>query len=306
MKSGIRNNKTLKLISATAVTLFSLLSVFVATYAWFSLNKDVEPTAPNMNIEPVSGRLSKVYFHAFDDDEPSDETFVFNKTPFITYEYNWSSGVAEATSTPSEESWYMGDYTSLDKNHPLLILFELGTDYSSGGEGDIYIRARTTVGGFLGERNSDKTPKYSLPQTQVNDEDHPDAILMKQSGGKDYYALSSVVEFRNRTFSDSEYTTFLGQNTGSTLSFASNSFVEETNNNSAFTNIDNSTDAVTFNKEPLVYQSDASTTVKYIALIVEYSSDAIGYIYSTYLGDSGLNSYDSLLNFACDWSYEVY
>ena len=37
MKSG-KNNKTLKLLGATAVTLFSLVTVFAATIAWFALN----------------------------------------------------------------------------------------------------------------------------------------------------------------------------------------------------------------------------------------------------------------------------
>ena len=306
MKSGIRNNKTLKLVGATSVTLFSLISVFSASIAWFSMNKEVNTNNQEMNVEAVSGRLNKVYFHAFNDAEPNDETYIFNKTPFVTYTYDWADGKVTTEATPSSSSWYMGDYTSFDRNHPLLMIFELGSDYTSERVGDIYIKAKTTVGGFLGERNTDKTPKYTLPQTQLNDAEHPEAVLMKKANNKDYYALSSVVEFRNRVFSNSEYETFLGQNTGSTLSFASNSFVEETNNNSAFTNIDNATDEVTFNKEPFVYQSDVSTTVKYIALIVEYSPDAIGYIYSTYLGDSGLNSYDSVLNFSCDWSFEVF
>ena len=305
MKSGVRNNKTLKLVSATAVTLFSLLSVFVATFAWFSMNKEIDNGGAAIEIRSTEGRLKNVYFHAFNDDEPNDEIFAFNKTPFVTYEYDWERGIAEATGTPSSESWYMGDYTSLSKNHPLLIIFEFSQDTVSVSDGDMYVRASTTVGGFLGERNSDNTPKYSLPQTQVNDEDHPEAILMKQSGGKDFYALSSVVEFRNRTFSNAQYQAFLGENTGSTLNFDSDSFVGETDNNSAFTNINNATDEVTFNKQPFVYKSDVGSTVKYIALIVEYSSDAVGYIYSTYLGDSGLNTYDSVLNFTCDWCFEV-
>lgn len=45
--------------------------------------------------------------------------------------------------------------------------------------------------------------------------------------------------------------------------------------------------------------------VQYIAVIVDYYSDAIEYIYSSFLGDPILESYDSVLHFICDWTMEV-
>ena len=323
MKSG-KNNKTLKLVGATSVTLFSLVAVFAATWAWFAMNKENTGGGMGVEINRLSGKLSHVYFHSFSDATPDDATFSFNKTPFATYEYDWEEQEMSLVGSVTASSWNMGDYTSLDKNHPMLMIFEFDKDYISSTVGDMYVRGVTTVGGdaltyayadsdtehttplyttggggYLGARTANGAPYYSLPQTQVRDADHPGSILIKKEGGVDYYALSSVVAFRNRTFSDSQYTTF--KNSGTTLDFATSTLESD----ESFTTIKNDSDKYLFNQTPYLFKSNGSETVKYVAVIIEFSTDAIGYIYSTYLGDSGLNSYDSILNFACDWSLEV-
>ena len=320
------------------MAIFSLASVFVATYAWFAMNKSVTGTGMSIKITRASGRLSNVYFHAFDESHSSDSTFKFNKTPFVTYEYDWED---QEINTIDDEyaTWGLGDYSYTNKNHCMLVIFEFDKDYTSTSAGDMYVKGITTVGGnslvttysdggvplsttgggFLGARTSAGAPYYTLPQTQVNDANHTDSILMKkepvldnqgnptydnQGNQKfyDYYALSSVANFRYKTFDDDSYEDFLEDNTGSTLDFATNGLTT----GGAFTTINNDTDKYIFDQTPYLYKSDGASTVKYVALIINYSPEAIGYIYSTYLGDAGLNKYDSLLYFACDWRFEVF
>ena len=338
---GRRNNKNLKIVSATALTIFSLFSVFIATMAWFSANIDTGSNGMSIDIGDIGGRLRYVYFHSLSAYTPevkdgsgnvtTQAFFKFNKTPFLTYEYNWASGEVETEDTPTSE-WIMGDYYYDDREHPMLILFEFDQDYTSTSVGDMYIQGITTVGGeiinayayddtqhtnplyttnggFLGARDANGAPLYSLPQTQVNNESHPDSILMRNNvpgvdemGNPttfDYYALSSVVDFQYRTFDNSSYTTF--KNGSSTLDFAFNTLTD----GESFTTINTSTDKYLFNQKPYFYKSDGSSTVKYVALVVNYSPEAIGYIYSTYLGDSGLDSYWGVLRFDCDWRFEV-
>ena len=320
------DKKTTKIVAATGMTIFSLLSVFVATYAWFALNTNVGGNGMSVSITRMNGRLNNVFFHSFNDPAPNDDTFIFNKTPFASYHYDWDE--KEIVVDDDEfANWNMGSYSSDYKNHPLLIIFEFDKEYTSNYVGDMYVRGKTTVGGdsleyayaqsdtnhenplyttngggFLGARRSTGAPYYSLPQTTVNSAEHPESILMKKSSGAqndyDYYALSSVAAFRNRTFSATEYTTFTN---GSTLSLPTSTLETD----EAFTTIDNNAETYLFRQRPYLFKSNGSGTVKYVALIVEFSSDAIGYIYSTYLGDSGLNSYDSVLHFMCDWSFEV-
>lgn len=326
-KTKTVRKKPLTIIAATTMTIFSLMVTFVAAIAWFSTNQDIRNDGMDISVTRVDGRLRGIYFHAFNDPAPNDATFVFNKTPFASYHYDWDD--KEIVVDDDElADWNMGAYSSDFKNHPLLIIFEFDKDYTSTHAGDVYVKGTTTVGGdslqyayapsdtnqtnplyttdgggFLGARTASGAPYYTLPQTIVNSEENPGSILMRKSSGAvndhDYYALSSVAAFRSKTFSATEYTTFTS---GSTLSIPTNTLESD----EAFTTIDNNTETYLFKQEAYLFKSNGNETIKYIALIVEYSSDAIGYIYSTYLGDSGLNSYDSVLYFACDWSFEVY
>lgn len=305
MKTG--SKKTTKIFAATAVTLFSLVTVFVATIAWFAMNENVGGNGMSITTRRMDGKLKYVYFHSFEDATPNDATFSFNKNPFATYEYDWDNKQIE-TIDDSGATWSMGEYTSFDKNHPMLVIFEFDKDYTSSREGDIYVQGRTTVNDFLGRRQTEGehigAPYYTLPQTQVNDEDHPTSLLMAHDAvnNLDYYALSSVAAFRNRAFSSTQYSTFLSSNTGTTLDFPVNTLETD----EAFNTVDNAAESYTFNQTPKVFKSNGSGSIKYIALTIEYSADAIGFIYSTYLGDSGLNKYDSVLHFTCDWLFEVF
>ena len=331
------DKKTWKVVGASGMAIFSLSSAFAGTYAWFAMNTNITATGMSVKIARMTGRLRNVYFHAFDSTNSTETTFKFNKTPFATYEYDQEN---EQINLIDDEyaTWELGDYSYTDKNHCLLVIFAYDKDYSSKNAGDMFVRGVTTVGGsslvtrysdggepletsgggFLGARTASGSPFYTLPQTQVNDSTHTDSILMRkepmldnqghqvtdnQGNPKyyDYYALSSVASFSFRDFDNSAYTTFLSQNSGTTLNFDTSSLQE----GGAFTTIKNDTDKYIFNQTPFLYKSSSNTSIKYIALIVNYSPEAIGYIYSTYLGDSGLNSYDSVLRFACDWRFEV-
>lgn len=328
MKSGIRNNKTLKLVGATSVTLFSLVAVFAASYAWFVMNSDVGGNGMDVQVTVPNGRLKYLYFHDCNSATTSTN-LSFNKTPFATYEYDWTNETMKPVGT-IQDKWDMIPYASISKDHPMLMIFEYDGDYTSQTPGDMLVRGITPVGGdslvqhyaetdtnhenplyttnggYLGARKADGSPFYNITAANVSNliqsEDNPGGILIKQSNDTDYYALSSVTYFRNRTFSNEQYTNFLTQNTGDTLNFPTNTLTV----GESFTTINNESDTYLFNQTPCFYKSNGTGTVKYIAVTIEYYVDAIGYIYSTYLGDSGLNHYDSILDFACDWSMEVY
>lgn len=313
------NKKTLKLVAATSLSIFSLMTVFVATYAWFSTNLNTQGSGATINIQNKGGRLKYVHFHQFT--SSADGNFSFNKNPFATYTYDW----ATSSMVPDEEGvtdvWNMGHYTYLSKDHPFLMIFEYDQNYTSQEAGDMYIKATTTVGGdslvtnyddddtqhlhpyttgggYLGARDQYGSPFYSLPQTQVRNDSHPESILIKKTNTLDYYALSSVVTFRNAVYNTSNYSSIVN---GDYLSIPKSSLTEE----ESFTTIDNVRNRYYFNQEPCLFKSTGSGLIKYVAIVVEFYEDAINYIYSTYLGDSGLDQYQSLLYFTCDWSMEV-
>lgn len=332
------NRSTLKIVAATGLSIFSLCSVFVATMAWFATNTDANGSGMQVQITRLSGRLQNVYFHEFDLQNSTNIVFKFNKAPFAKYEYDWDEQEINVI-TNNNNKWRLGDYSYTSKNHCMLIIFAFDKEYTSSSVGDMYVKGITTVGGdnltttysqggeplsttgggFLGARDSSNgVPYYTLPQENVYDADHTDRILMRRepmlnsqgdqildNQGRpkyyDYYALSSVASFSHTTFDGSFDTTYEGENPTGTIDFSVNS-LESTE---SFTTIKTDTDKYVFNQTPYLYKSDGESTIKYVALIINYSPDAIGYIYSTYLGDSGLNRYDSYLYFACDWRFEV-
>ena len=309
----------LKIVSATAMTIFSLASVFAATMAWFSFNIDTSSDGMNINIQNNGGRLQCVHFYQFTGD--ANGAFSFKKTPFATYTYDWATSSMVPDEEGVEDVWNMGHYTYLSKDHPFLMIFEYDRDYTSEKAGDMYIKATTVVGGdnlvtnydnddtqhlhpyttgggYLGARDQYGSPYYSLPQTQVRNENYPESILIKKSNNLDYYALSSVVRFRNATYYSDNYDDIIN---GNYISIPKYSLQEE----ESFTTIDNARNRYYFNQTPTLFKSTGSELIKYVAIVVEFYEDAINYIYSTYLGDSGLDQYQSLLYFACDWSMEV-
>lgn len=323
-------NKKLTILAVTSMTIFSLAAVFAACIAWFSSNIDVGTNGANLNIHPMNGRLKNVKFYQFV--SSANATFSFNKNPFATYTYNWGSNTMVLDEDNVADVWNMGHYTYLSKDHPFLMIFEFDQEYASEEVGDIYIKATTTVGGnnlvtnydqddtnhlhpyttgggYLGARDQYGSPYYTLPQTQVRNAEHPESILISRTG-HDYYALSSVTSFRNKAYDNAGYSSITA---GDYIAISTSSLeTDET-----FTTIDNSRNRYYFNQTPYLFKSNGkvldpdkgvyvASLISYVALVVEFYEDAINYIYSTYLGDAGLeNSYQSLLYFACDWSMEV-
>ena len=78
------DKKTWKVVGASGMAIFSLSSAFAGTYAWFAMNASVSATGMSVKIARMTGRLSNVYFHAFDSTNSTETTFKFNKTPFAT------------------------------------------------------------------------------------------------------------------------------------------------------------------------------------------------------------------------------
>ena len=173
-----KSKTTLKIVSATSVTIFSLLTVFVATWAWFAMNQNVDGNGMNIQVSRMNGKLSYVYFHSFsgseervvgqtaDNEDIKEIFFKFNKSPFATYEYDWDAQeIDDDNSVVDNTKWNMGEYDPFNKDHPMLILFEFDKDYTSMTPGDSYIKGTTTVEDFLGKRESNGAPHYTLPQS---------------------------------------------------------------------------------------------------------------------------------------------
>ena len=288
----------LKIVSATAMTIFSLATVFAATIAWFSTNTETASDGMGLNVSYASGRLSYIELHqlnsiAYNRDIP---TYKFATLPYCTLTYNWAAG--DFAVEGNNNIFQLGQYTLLDQEHPVLMIFALDRQYTSETNGDIYIKGLTDVGGFLGDVVND-LPKYDLG-------DPTEEIFVKRvvdgDVTTDYYALSSVVKFSYKTYTTSAYNTFTQDAT--TLDFVSND--ASLKKGQSFVHFEDEDSTPIYTQQPTIYSSTAGEQLQYIAVIMNYYPDALNAIFTTYLRDTVLDdTYDGYLNFACDWTLEI-
>lgn len=303
MKSK-NNKKNLKIIGATSVTLFSLVTVFTATIAWFSMFQDVASGGMKIAAMDEVGRLNKIEIFEFDKtiDKAGVPNYSFYSTPSATV--FGGSGL-------DEEYFLMGDYNPLHTDHPILVLFTLKDNFVTTVANDMYIKGLTTVPGFLGETLSG-SPKYPLGSSSplfrgtkdVEKEVIVDGVPTTQTVTVDCYPLSSAINFKCTDYSSSEYETLLTNSTSNRIDIPTNSITLS----ESFVNFASSGAGITFKNNPTIYSSAGDgSQIQYVAMVVNYDGNAISAIYSTYLGNTVLdNTYGGELYFTCDWSLEVF
>lgn len=324
----LRNNKTLKIAAATSGTVFSLVAVFVATFAWFSLNKTVGSNGMTVHANKnVVGRLGKVEIHKCLDIIGSGDakTYSFKKDADTTLTYDWVNHTTSISG--STAPFELGDYTPLETDHPLLMVFVLNDEYESHVAGDIYIKGSSQKNGFLGEVNNG-VPKYALGSScplwmgektiLVFDDDgepvYEDDGETQKTKDVDTYALSSAVNFKCDYFSSDDYKALEAKSTPSATTNDRINMIASTltDANEAFVNFNTNATFKEFKKSPKIFSSPGKTNnnptpIQYITMVVNYDQNAISAIYSTYLGDTTLEGpYEERLYFSCDWSLEVY
>ena len=297
------NKNNLKIAGATLVTLFSLVTVFTATIAWFSLNKTINSNGMKAIVTKLSGRLDYVEFHDISsiEGENEDKVYHFDKDVFTTITYNYEN---ETATYDNDDIFVMNDYTPLNQEHPLLVLFAFKLDILTEYEGDIFIRGNTGIEHFLG--SATKTGDVVAPTYPLGA--GSPALVKHVSNahhngyGDDYYASSSIVDFKYHALSSTDYATWYA---GDTLDFGYDELYQSEDR--TFVNIDSDDpEDVSFNSHPYLYKSPSGVTVKYVAIVVNYYAEAISMIYSTYIGDTLLeDTFEGDLLFACDWSMEV-
>lgn len=292
MKLNIKNNK-LRILAATSVTVFSLAVAFTGAFAWLSINKTVNSNGANNAIQNVNGKLKSVTFHRLSskvtDAEGKATSFSFYKNASGTITYNWSNSTGTyIPSTSGDIRIQLDNYNLLDQEHPLLLLLEFDSEYNTTND-YIEITATSHTTDFIGGRD----PTTHQPVYDLND-------VYKTIDDEPYYGLSSIAYFYKKAMSQTAYDTF---NNSQVYTLTKTELVEA----GRFTDIDNENETSTYSRQ-ITIDKETSGSVKYIALVVDYYVDAIEYIYSTFLGDSVLESpaYNYTLNFICDWTMEIY
>lgn len=268
---GITNKRNLKIVAATAMTIFSLLAAVTGAFAWFVGNIEQAAQSDYMEIQSASGILLSVSTHRLVANASNDNQYAFSTTP-VQQEMviNWPIG--EPTTYVSTK---LDRYNPLDSHSPILILFTMKDDVK---DWEIQIEAQSTSSQFVGYVTStDNNP------------------------------LSSVVEFKSIGFSS--LPTVVNNNYIISKSAVSESmhFVNVTTDSSGYPTVDPNNGFVS---TQVFYQGSGSSTTKYVGIIIDYYEPAMSYLFAFNLGnplfEMDVSNEDAgVINFSCDWSMTI-
>ena len=150
------SKKTLKIIAATAMCIFTLFAAFSASVAWFQMVTQEAAQSDSMAVKNVYGKFKQMTFHTLATNGKTISTneaqcsFKFNKTPVGTISYNWDTKQYSNTGTTTIA---LNAYETLDRYQPMLLLVELQKEYSGLAAGDLLISAEVDEvegKGFIG------------------------------------------------------------------------------------------------------------------------------------------------------------
>ncbi|MBO5529444.1 MAG: hypothetical protein J6A47_09090 [Bacilli bacterium] len=263
-KSTIKS--PLKILAATSVTIFSLLSVFTSTAAWFDSQRNLKNGANEMAISSYNDLESFAIYRP-----------VENGATVSTYHFKSTADAVVHINEDMSTSINMGEnanpYSSLEPFHPLLFVAT-------------YKTVLDTSLGAVKVKAVDADPYIA----SIPGYDSSHDITGNEEGS---YPLSSIVEFKAKAFESATAFEAAFPNmtiqTSALSSWSSSSFVE----------VDE--DAVTPNDECQILK-ETSGNVKIIAFVMEYNVASINFISSYYLGEPFMNEN---LAFACDWRLEL-
>ena len=276
-------NKNLKIIALTSMCIFTLFTCFSAAIAWFQANRKIDDEYSDIGVLDVAGRFVKMTFHKIVNltESKTQDSFKFNQTPSATFTYDWKTGEThyKKTDTEDDDASFMGEFSLMYSRHPILLLIELDQVYEIVEGSNPVLITGTTEERFLGEMLYDDDDKLIVPLSET---DNP---------------LSSIVQFDGQGIED------LDDVSGSYNSTSTYDFTVGHNDWDRFVTLDADDDYESWDNNPTFYESQIGDSIKYVALIFDYYSDAIDLIYNIYLGSEILEQ--EHVPFICDWTFMV-
>ena len=269
------DKKTKKIAAATAMSIFSLITVFTATFAWFAMNKKVGGSGLSIIAKEDGTGLSalKAYKCVLDKSRFNDLLF---------------DGKSQYTSSGSSQSYSyqiqieMLDYSTLSNMSPVLFLFDFSVQENSTltfptQAKDILLSGSTATTAVASE------PATSLPLS--NFISFKSGIISPSQVGT---GSNMIVITDSEGIAEIKPSSILTQTTG----FASY--------NSSGTTHD---EKYPFTKNINVYEgaSNDTTQVHYLAVVMDYNQDVISHWKDDYLG----NFTGNRISFTCDFSLKI-
>ena len=321
--------KPIKMIAAISVASFSLVAAVVSTVAWFIAVNTVKTSNIEMVVDDPSDCISEISFHKYYG-LSTDKYYLFNPNPEAKLLINDKTITLDAD--PGFQGITLDTYTASDHHHPLLMLCKLKkpslslyaiTDHPFLAEfkptsgttvatyaaltyvntvdfvgGETYFVTSDNVNGGL-EGSTYASTAYRWNGTSKKWE----LIWVDLAAARN--PLSSVIEsyffyFNFATPQDGATTSHTYNSSNpSSLAIAQSSCTSA--NEASFAKFRNGT-FTEFSKTVTFFQGTVSNDTVYLGIMIDYSTLALEYISSYYLGDPRVTAG---LNFVCDWKIGV-
>lgn len=266
-------NSTIKIALATGISIFDLLTVFVASAAWFTANRQVDQEANSFNVTNYTGIVTNISIYELKD---SSTNYIFKETATVSYNVDINGKLIKETT--NTDPFTMGQYDQLDKPYnSVLYIITLDSDIARQQK-KISFTANTT--GL-----KDKSP---LNQGNLKERDNSLSSIVQFhkmiSQESDVVSSEKKFDFSNTTLSNPYkfYTLKTADVTTSYIDTYQNSF--------SFINIEN-------------LDTNSSDNM-YIEFICDYDTEAIEDIYNLNVGNAILDTEDTI-KFKQDWSMNI-
>ena len=265
-------SKNFKILSATAVAIFTMLASFSGSFAWFQARRTAAASSDQFEVINQGESISRISFHAYagpktkpaTETTPSISYYSFNPSP--AGEFVYEDGALKPTDEENPFVLNMNDYTLETPHQPILILIYLtdsGNSYISANNSSVYPTTNNSLKG-AGQGNN---------------------------------PLSSIVEFYTFTYSsDTQDPTHISNRIYDDTLVLPTSECNK-NDRKSFAQFNNKGDYAGFSSEVVLYNG-STEGLNLIGIVVDYNSDSLEWISSFYLGDERL---EGKLSFKCDW-----
>ncbi len=250
-----KNKNGLKIIAATSMSIFTLATVFVATFAWFTATKNVAADGSGFVATQMDSIVEKVEFHKM-----STEEYTYEKNATLTYTMDKSAANGYKIEGSSVE---IGKYSTYGKKQSLLVLYKLKKD-ADMNDYKFTLKANTTITDFS---------KTILGSSGT----------IASTGN----SLSNVIQFYGLSYDEGNS---LPEDSASTVYDFSSQKDNIEGSDKKFVTFENNTAQLDKTSLDLVSNSDTTKRITYIAVILTYNQEAVEQIYTKYIGNSVLSS----------------
>lgn len=186
------NKKTLKIVAATSMAVFSLLATMTSAYAWFQSTLNQNGNNEDFYVKRLDTPVTSITIHDFygETDDEGVASFAFDPVGVSVYDGTFNDGARVVE---------LNKYILEKPDHPVLILFKneettgyesqinLKTEFSYLGANDDFLAGKTSTYAELSALASKVTNGY---YRVVEDENHSNKDYLYQWNGSSFTSVS--------------------------------------------------------------------------------------------------------------------